>query len=119
MVLVLLIAVMAFNTWRYQPVSQPVSEVDLPVVDVDDLAAKLSKAVTFKTISRRSFPDGRPADFQEFVDWLEAAFPSATAAMERVLINELTPLYVWKGTCLLYTSPSPRDKRQSRMPSSA
>ena len=28
---------------------------------------------------------------------------------------------VWVGTshCLLYTSPSPRDKRQSRMPSSA
>ena len=27
----------------------------------------------------------------------------------------------WGGayTCLLYTSPSPRDKRQSRMPSSA
>ena len=25
----------------------------------------------------------------------------------------------WSGTCLLYTSPSPRDKRQSRMPSSA
>ena len=29
--------------------------------------------------------------------------------------------YIWKYlyTCLLYTSPSPRDKRQSRMPSSA
>ena len=26
--------------------------------------------------------------------------------------------YLLKG-CLLYTSPSPRDKRQSRMPSSA
>ena len=25
----------------------------------------------------------------------------------------------WHWTCLLYTSPSPRDKRQSRMPSSA
>ena len=25
----------------------------------------------------------------------------------------------WEGVCLLYTSPSPRDKRQSRMPSSA
>ena len=24
-----------------------------------------------------------------------------------------------RGGCLLYTSPSPRDKRQSRMPSSA
>ena len=28
-------------------------------------------------------------------------------------------LYVLLSTCLLYTSPSPRDKRQSRMPSSA
>ena len=26
---------------------------------------------------------------------------------------------IGSGTCLLYTSPSPRDKRQSRMPSSA
>ena len=25
----------------------------------------------------------------------------------------------WSSNCLLYTSPSPRDKRQSRMPSSA
>ena len=25
----------------------------------------------------------------------------------------------WGNDCLLYTSPSPRDKRQSRMPSSA
>ena len=28
-------------------------------------------------------------------------------------------LCISKRTCLLYTSPSPRDKRQSRMPSSA
>ena len=34
-------------------------------------------------------------------------------AIENIFI--IDPLY----TCLLYTSPSPRDKRQSRMPSSA
>ena len=34
------------------------------------------------------------------------------------VIDLLTP-YVQGGNCLLYTSPSPRDKRQSRMPSSA
>ena len=28
-------------------------------------------------------------------------------------------MHVWFNVCLLYTSPSPRDKRQSRMPSSA
>ena len=37
-------------------------------------------------------------------------------------IKGLTVLPIYGGqsyTCLLYTSPSPRDKRQSRMPSSA
>ena len=28
-------------------------------------------------------------------------------------------VFIRDGGCLLYTSPSPRDKRQSRMPSSA
>ena len=32
----------------------------------------------------------------------------------KIFIKKALPL-----TCLLYTSPSPRDKRQSRMPSSA
>lgn len=93
-----LIAVLAFNTWRYQPVSQSVTQVELPEVDVEDLAAKLSTAVTFKTISRRTFPEGRPADFEGFITWLEEAFPTATSAMERKLVNGLTPLYVWKGS---------------------
>ena len=35
-----------------------------------------------------------------------------TVALEDALRNN-------ESTCLLYTSPSPRDKRQSRMPSSA
>ena len=36
-------------------------------------------------------------------------FPSKQKAIE----------YAENNNCLLYTSPSPRDKRQSRMPSSA
>ena len=37
----------------------------------------------------------------------------------RHLVRELSERGLWDETCLLYTSPSPRDKRQSRMPSSA
>ena len=35
--------------------------------------------------------------------------------------SDIAALDTWRGgsPCLLYTSPSPRDKRQSRMPSSA
>ena len=31
----------------------------------------------------------------------------------------LTPRNLWNLSCLLYTSPSPRDRQKSRMPSSA
>ena len=41
----------------------------------------------------------------------------ADSALEPVVIAE--PVVAESEPCLLYTSPSPRDKRQSRMPSSA
>ena len=37
----------------------------------------------------------------------------------RTFINDIKADNFDANTCLLYTSPSPRDKRQSRMPSSA
>ena len=33
--------------------------------------------------------------------------------------NQPIFLLIWLGSCLLYTSPSPRDVEESRMPSSA
>ena len=54
--------------------------------------------------NRESLGDGLPAST---VFWVDGLLDTDQ--------NHLTPL----GCCLLYTSPSPRDKRQSRMPSSA
>ena len=43
-----------------------------------------------------------------------------TALLEHDDYSVIKPLMDWLDyNCLLYTSPSPRDKRQSRMPSSA
>ena len=47
-----------------------------------------------------------------------------TACTRSRVLSKLTGAEVWLKFenfqfCLLYTSPSPRDKRQSRMPSSA
>ena len=41
----------------------------------------------------------------------------AAFALQSVVTFTLTPTR--SGTCLLYTSPSPRDRQKSRMPSSA
>ena len=49
--------------------------------------------------------------FEEFADGREVQTP-----FPRIPYKESMEKY---GSCLLYTSPSPRDKRQSRMPSSA
>ena len=52
---------------------------------------------------------------------LQVAWNGATDS--QAVLRSLQGGVVWTGTltpgCLLYTSPSPRDKRQSRMPSSA
>ena len=45
------------------------------------------------------------------------ALPSLTSTPERVVITASGRNR--RGICLLYTSPSPRDQRGSRMPSSA
>ena len=47
-----------------------------------------------------------------------SAFGGPTGSVE-TLTQFLKPIAEQVPSCLLYTSPSPRDKRQSRMPSSA
>ena len=50
----------------------------------------------------------------------EAKLPSVTSILDQTRSEEdKAALANWRESCLLYTSPSPRDKTPSRMPSSA
>ena len=49
-------------------------------------------------------------------DILDRVLEQALIDVDNMTVKELSN---WVNTCLLYTSPSPRDKRQSRMRSSA
>ena len=54
--------------------------------------------------------------------WSWSLYDFANSAFTTIVITFIFSIYfadVLVCTCLLYTSPSPRDKRQSRMPSSA
>ena len=53
----------------------------------------------------------------EILDWMDARSISELIADEHPQIIALVISYL--DACLLYTSPSPRDMRRSRMPSSA
>ena len=53
-------------------------------------------------------------------DWLLCDFHIHTNISDGLLpLKDVIDLYGQHGFCLLYTSPSPRDRTRSRMPSSA
>ena len=89
---------------------QLANNININVTGVNDPLAGTDKAITLAEDSAYTFTD---TDFG-FSDIENDAFNA-------VIINSIpaTGSLTLSGTCLLYTSPSPRDKRQSRMPSSA
>ena len=62
----------------------------------------------------RGFEFQSPDGSQCVQTWFDG-FPAGVAAAKKDRAGEFHDIY----TCLLYTSPSPRDQRRSRMPSSA
>ena len=72
-----------------------------------DIGPGLAKSAIAVTI------DGVQKDLHDIID--------ADASVSIITIDSDEGLEIMRHTltCLLYTSPSPRDKRQSRMPSSA
>ena len=89
---------------------EQLDEADVPD-STDDLTAD-------EWNGRVAFAPGN-ASFQSFVTGLRVleGEEAADAWVAGIAAND--PVLTESNGCLLYTSPSPRDKRQSRMPSSA
>ncbi|MCA8888984.1 MAG: M20/M25/M40 family metallo-hydrolase [Parvularculaceae bacterium] len=65
--------------------------------DGEAIAERLATAIRIETVS---WGDDRPADdaaFQEFREFLAAAYPAAHAVMQREIINRNTLIYRWPG----------------------
>ena len=64
---------------------------------------------------------GNNSDGHNYIDQaiLNGAKCIVCQILPEKIVNSITYIIVKNSSCLLYTSPSPRDKRQSRMPSSA
>ena len=66
----------------------------------------------------RFFKKRKPLSVSEIISLTGATLKDSS--MESVMINDVASISAAKeGDCLLYTSPSPRDVEESRMPSSA
>jgi carboxypeptidase PM20D1 len=99
LVVVLGLAVAVFvNTIRTESRQLQVTAVQLPAVDAQAAAQRLSTAITFKTISSAEDPNASDAEFFKLHAYLEKTFPKAHAAMQREVISGKSLLYTWKGS---------------------
>ena len=101
---------------------------------VEDRLTLCNMAVEFSAFSAIIAPDQKTIDYVEgrpfapqgkqwekAIDYWQTLKSDNDAKFDASIIidaSQITPSVTW-GTCLLYTSPSPRDQRGSRMPSSA
>ena len=109
------------------PPADPVpAPVDQPVLVTDDsVAAVAGETITFMPTANDRDPEGEPVNLVsvntggtrgtvECATGLNALCSyAAPADIDEAFVDRFT------YTCLLYTSPSPRDRQKSRMPSSA
>ena len=80
-----------------------------------------TKDLTQKLLNAQSNENGDQWDVIEFPAVLpngKPVWPEYWKLEDLESVKAATGIAKWNA-CLLYTSPSPRDKRQSRMPSSA
>ena len=96
--LLLLVAVVAFNTLRAG--SRQLQVAPLTPLKIDEAAAaqRLGQAVQLRTISSRDDASLNADQFLQLHALLQAKFPLAHAALKREVVSDLSLLYTWPGS---------------------
>lgn len=89
---VLLGRAVAFRSRRYA-----VGPERAPGIDIGGAAERLSGAVQIPTITASDPERADRAPFEQFIRYLEGAYPSAHRALEREIVNRYSLLYRWRG----------------------
>ena len=100
---------------------------DLPLDYQDESLDDLFFEKDMSLSGRREFNNDDLEYTYDWIDWKKAAKSRSGVSRSDVIEKRTVPVYpdrfVWirdfAYSCLLYTSPSPRDRTRSRMPSSA
>ena len=95
-ILFILLSVALYRTFTHTPSITGIILGEEISIDEVQASQNLAASIRFKTISYQDEEMFPYEEFNKFIKWAAITYP-----------------------CLLYTSPSPRDQRGSRMPSSA
>lgn len=94
--ILLLIAVLLFNTFRVRP--WPVSDAAINILPLPDAAIQhMSRAVQIPTISIGEEAPVDTAAFQAFGTFIEQAYPLVHRHLSKNVINQFSFVFEWKG----------------------
>lgn len=96
-IVLLLAALVLGRTFAFRSKRYAVEPVAGVVVDVERAAERLAGAVRLATITSADPAQADRAPFEDFIRYLEQAYPAAHGALEREVVNGYSLLYRWKG----------------------
>ncbi|MEJ8821294.1 M20 family peptidase [Variovorax humicola] len=98
LVILLLAAAVAVNTWRTPSRQLAVAATPKPAIDAEAAARRLSAAIQFRTVSSLDDPKGNDVEFDKLHAYLAEKFPKLHATLKKEVIGDKALLYTWQGT---------------------
>ena len=92
---------------------------ELEIANLERKRAEVTARLQRRLMSLREGLGKQEGEWEERINLLEEERDEAQAKVAEAEQKRLQDHQAWVKACLLYTSPSPRDQRGSRMPSSA
>lgn len=97
-VVIAILTIIVVRTFTFSK-SEEIYEVicDSSPVDKDEAVRKLQHAISIKTVSNSDLQKTDWKEFENFIVYLEKAFPLIHERMERTVINEYSLIFKWDG----------------------
>ena len=96
--LVLLVAILAINTFRKGSRQLEVAPLPTLAVDKAGAAQRLGQAIRARTVSSLEQPAQNADQFLQLHAMLQANYPTAHGVLKREVVGDLSLLYRWPGT---------------------
>lgn len=97
LVVVVLVGVVVYRAMTFTPVESAAVTPASYNVDARAIAEKLADAVRFPTVSNQPPQPTDPAPFENYIAWLETAYPELHAKLKHERLGNHALLYTWSG----------------------
>jgi carboxypeptidase PM20D1 len=98
LVCVLLISILFVRTFQFTSDKQRVEPAEEISLDEAQIAHRLSRAITFQTLSHQDPDRFDVASFHAFHAYLNASFPIVHKVLIKEVVNHLSLVYTWQGS---------------------